>query len=509
MADYSTIKGFTIQSLATDPYTQAALGGTWASGGALNSARQGMGAAIGAPGLTAGLCFGGNGPPDIDATEKYDGTTWTEVANLNLARGSLAGCGIQTAALAIGGEVSTPDWDNSDYTESFNGTSWAETGDLNLARRGAAAAGTTTAGLCFGGLEPPGAEGETETFNGTTWTEVADLNTARYSIAGGGTQTAALCIGGTPALTTVESWDGTSWSQAPVMTIGKNGAMAAGGSGIQTAGLVFGSSQSQVTESFNGTAWAAGNSSSTQHTDGGGSGSPNSAALMFGGDAPGDSDATEEYSASGTPVAQEGQVWYNTTSTVLKGFGLSIPAGTWSSGGNANTGRKDPASFGASISAALICAGEPTPTNAETETYNGTAWTELANLNTGRPNAGAGAGTTTAGLCFSGGTVNNESWNGSSWTEVANVNANRTQAGGAGTQTAAMFAGGYTGTAASGLSETWNGTSWTEGSNINTARYGLVGAGSTTAGIVVGGPGIGGGYTVELMMGHLGQKPLI
>ena len=36
MADYSTIKGFTVEALATDPYTSsAAASGTWASGNAM------------------------------------------------------------------------------------------------------------------------------------------------------------------------------------------------------------------------------------------------------------------------------------------------------------------------------------------------------------------------------------------------------------------------------------------------------------------------------------------
>ena len=52
MADYSTIKGFTIQSLASDPYTQAGAGGTWASGGALNTPAY---RSTGAGTLTAGL----------------------------------------------------------------------------------------------------------------------------------------------------------------------------------------------------------------------------------------------------------------------------------------------------------------------------------------------------------------------------------------------------------------------------------------------------------------------
>ncbi len=39
MATYSTIKGFNIQSLASDPYATVAASGTWASGTTMNTAR--------------------------------------------------------------------------------------------------------------------------------------------------------------------------------------------------------------------------------------------------------------------------------------------------------------------------------------------------------------------------------------------------------------------------------------------------------------------------------------
>ena len=39
MAKYSDIKGFTVQTLSTDTVTSQAAGGSWASGGSLNTAR--------------------------------------------------------------------------------------------------------------------------------------------------------------------------------------------------------------------------------------------------------------------------------------------------------------------------------------------------------------------------------------------------------------------------------------------------------------------------------------
>jgi hypothetical protein len=40
-------------------------------------------------------------------TESYNGTSWTEVNDLNTARYDLAGAGIQTSALAFGGDDPT------------------------------------------------------------------------------------------------------------------------------------------------------------------------------------------------------------------------------------------------------------------------------------------------------------------------------------------------------------------------------------------------------------------
>jgi hypothetical protein len=40
-------------------------------------------------------------------------------------------------------------------TESWNGTSWTEVNDLNQARQGIGGAGTQTSALGFGGTNPP------------------------------------------------------------------------------------------------------------------------------------------------------------------------------------------------------------------------------------------------------------------------------------------------------------------------------------------------------------------
>jgi hypothetical protein len=52
---------------------------------------------------TAALAFGGLYHLEFTNTETWNGTSWTEVNDLNIARSDLAGSGTNTAALAYGG----------------------------------------------------------------------------------------------------------------------------------------------------------------------------------------------------------------------------------------------------------------------------------------------------------------------------------------------------------------------------------------------------------------------
>ena len=134
-----------------------------------------------------------------------------------------------------------------------------------------------------------------------------------------------------------------------------------------------------------------------------------------------------KYLSADPPAPTVGQVWYNTTTKVVKG--AINGAGTWASGGTLNTAATGTKGFGATIGTSQVNGGAPNLT--KTEAYNGTAWTELNNLNSGRY-AHAAFGIATAGIVTGGQTdggtgyhVNTESWNGTSWTEVNNLNEGR------------------------------------------------------------------------------------
>ena len=123
MADYSTEKGFTIQSLASDPYASEVLGGTWAAGGALNTPR----AKGGGLGIQTAAMYAG-GVPAVGVSETYDGTSWTEGNNITGDRGDVGSAGSTTAGLIFGGTPPSPG--GSALSEEYNGTSWSEQNNL-------------------------------------------------------------------------------------------------------------------------------------------------------------------------------------------------------------------------------------------------------------------------------------------------------------------------------------------------------------------------------------------
>jgi hypothetical protein len=81
------------------------------------------------------------------------------------------------------------------YTNETFSSAWATANNMNTARELLAGAGIQTEALAFGGEGPPFA-GDTEEYDGNSWTSVNPLNTARYRLAGVGIQTAALGFGG-------------------------------------------------------------------------------------------------------------------------------------------------------------------------------------------------------------------------------------------------------------------------------------------------------------------------
>jgi hypothetical protein len=277
MTTYKGIQGFGVETLASDPTEPGSVGqifynstsgtfktvkpgglpaGTWASGGDRPAGVQG-GTGFGS-GSTSGLAATGNLYPTGGVTadvQTYDGSSWTEVGNVNTARKYLAASGgaPQTAGIIFAGGLNPGPGTFYTNAEVWNGSSWTETVDLNTARdniRGAGAA--STAALAFGGFPQTT---YTENWNGSAWTEVANLNTGRGNGAGFGTNTSAIAAGNdSDPRSITELWNGTSWTEVNDFNTGRGYAF---GFGTSTSGIVAGGEPDPKaqTEFWNGTSW--------------------------------------------------------------------------------------------------------------------------------------------------------------------------------------------------------------------------------------------------------------
>jgi hypothetical protein len=215
-----------------------------------------------------------------------------------------------------------------------------------------------------------------------------------------------------------------------------------------------------------------------------------------------------QYLASDPSDPQTGQVWYNSTSAVLKVRQLAA-INTWASGGNMNGQPRGLMGGAGTQTAALAFGGETDPvgpapqtTTNVSEEYDGTTWTSGGNYPVYVRSLG-GAGSQTAAVGFSGlsdgpngsGNVTavTAEYNGTSWTAVNNVNTAAYNFGASGSsQNSALKSGGLTDPGAITSVEEYDGTTWTSGGSLPGASSQFAQAGDTAAAIAFGGtPGPG------------------
>ena len=288
-----------------------------------------------------------------------------------------------TMSTATEGELFYSNSD-SEFKVGVKLTAWAAGENLPQQSSYLACCGPQTAGLVWSGQSPPLSppyRDEAFTYDGTDWTASPDISQAKAVNAGTGTATAALSVGGykyppSAYQNDTEEYDGSSWSEvADYPTTIMSGGIA----GTQTAAVV-----------------------------GGGTGEPGHTSR----------NVTNEYNGS-----------------------------AWTAGENM------PASYASSLrawgtqTAAVFCGGENPSVTGATLSYDGTDYTAESNsMNTARANHScAQNGTATAGLIFAGAPsvkTNTESWNGTSWTNESALGTARSINGGFGTSTAAVCAGG-------------------------------------------------------------------
>ena len=509
MAKYSDIKGFTVQTVSSDPGATQFAAGSWASDAPAPQTTQ-AGGSFGTS--TAAVSSGGyDGTAYVQTTIEYNGSSWSSGGSMNRPAGqSFPGFGTEPSGGIAGGYKTSGNAVVNNF-ESYNGTAFTESTDLNSARQSAGATGASaTAGIVVGGttgvLSPPDTTGNNnvEIWNGSSWTEISEINTARYNLkALGSTCPAptAVVTGGENSGTktgATEKYNGSAWTETGDMNTARSGHGGAGN--VATSGICFGGEGSApgftnyaLTEHFDGSTWTEVSDlvgTRYQFSTATGTGA---SAIAGQGRNPGFTGLTEIWSAPSTfQKTIEGQLYFNSTTNTFKETITDIPAGTWSAGGVLNTARQDFGGLG-SQTAAFAIGGFVSPAGTtNVEQYNGTSFTETTDLNAAIT-ANACAGTTTAGITFGGaqppGTVKGttELWNGSAWTEVNDLNTARGTLAGGGTSTAALAATGNTNTASVTNTESWDGTSWTEVNDVNLARAALAGFGTQSNFLIAGG----------------------
>ena len=325
MATYSKDKGLKVKSYTEDPsnlspsawegklYYNSSDGqfkfqtlgtGAWASSNNLNATHY---ASAGGGIQTAAFSVGGQapGPPYAqDHHEQYNGTSWTEAADLNTARAFYTGTcsGTQTAGLVTAGEKE-PWSTKADETETWNGSAWSETGDVNTARGQLANCGTTTAALAAGGEDPSGTVAIVESFNGTSWTEVGDMPTGGKGGSMVGTSTASIYAGsGSAPKSLTEVWNGSAWTEGSNLNTDR---YYSGGSGISTLSVTFagfqgGGPKTANTEQWDGSSWTEVADLATARAGGASSSAGTSITSLFAGGDTGPGAITEEWTTTHT-----------------------------------------------------------------------------------------------------------------------------------------------------------------------------------------------------------------
>jgi hypothetical protein len=453
-------------------------GTSWSEQNDLNTGRNTMG---GAGTSTATLAFGGAaaGSPTANS-EEFNGTSWTEGNNLNTGRRYLGGFGTQTAAVAAGGGYPTA----LTSVEEYDGTSWTTVTSLSATRQRHAAGGIQTSGMVFGGISPNPAGSylnTTEGYDGTNWSTLPSLAVAKANL-GGGSQTSqgtVFSTGGRPDyVTNTEEYNKSvnvitagAWASGGNMNTGRS---TGGDCGTYLAGLVFGGNPgvapyaSNATEEYGGTSWTAGGNTPHATSDLSGAGTQ-TAALCFGfSGSPTATTATYDGSSWTTvpgtlPTVQGGARGIGTqTAAIIVGYGppgtgsFEYDGSTWTAGGTTNNNRtaQKPGGWGIQT-AAVIASGYSSPPAtiiSNTETYDGTTWTETGHsvITAVKRTAVTTAGTSSDGMLNGGGdnagtndkTNFTQGYNGTSWFTQPSLATARLNQMGFGTSANAAVAGG-------------------------------------------------------------------
>ena len=194
---------------------------------------------------------------------------------------------------------------------------------------------------------------------------------------------------------------------------------------------------------------------------------------------------------SSDPAASEavGQLWYNSGSAKFKVGTQAV--GAWAAGGDLNAARyRWMGGFG-TTSTGIVVGGLKTPgysASALVEEYNGSAWSEIADIPARADNWATG--TPTAGISGTGTPYMNTvyEFNGTSWTAGGDYPETSIRTNASGTQTATLAQGGAPPPGSySNVTAEYNGVAWALGGVYPSVHANGAQCGTQTAGFAIGG----------------------
>jgi hypothetical protein len=193
---------------------------------------------------------------------------------------------------------------------------------------------------------------------------------------------------------------------------------------------------------------------------------------------------------SSDPTLTEGLVWYNSTSNTLK---VARSGGVWSTGGALGTARRHNLGTNGTQSAAFVATGGLASGSSNTsETYDGSSWS-AANTSSQTKNSAMHSGTKTAGLLWGGWTGSisavAEEFDGTSFTTsgVGTLAQGVYSAGGTGVQTATLSVAGTDDSSKFASAEEYNGSVWADGGDLAAGQVATATTGTLTAALTAGG----------------------
>jgi hypothetical protein len=264
------------------------------------------------------------------------------------------------------------------YVLALTPASWASGGTTGTARS-TSSAGTQTANVIMGGQlsnSPFLPTSNVEEYDGTSWAEQNNTPYSASNIGGTGTQTAGLVFGGYPNVTTTGEYDGTNWTSGGSLGTGRE--LMTGGLGLQTAAFAVGgyirpSTSTTAVEQYDGTSWTSAPSLNTGLYGRTGIGTTTAALASAGQSDPGTSDAVEEYNGSS----------WTTVNSRPYAAGSAMGSGIQT--------------------AALNYGGNPAGVLTTTVEYDGTNWTSQSSMSSARSmGGGSPGGSTTSALASTG-----------------------------------------------------------------------------------------------------------